>query len=90
MPTADGVLEVDGRRVGYRVSGADARPNLLFLHGMPGSRAELGDYEPTILEQLDASIKAAVTLRRGQPASSRLRCSPKFRTQASREAAGDK
>lgn len=47
----DGALRVGDRRIGYRLSGADKRPALLFLHGMPGSRAELGNYEAGLLEQ---------------------------------------
>lgn len=51
MPVSDGVLLVGGRRrVGYRLSGADRRPALLYLHGTPSSRAEVGDYEPGLLE----------------------------------------
>jgi pimeloyl-ACP methyl ester carboxylesterase len=50
---SDDVLPVEGgRRVGYRVSGADARPALLYLHATPGSRAAAGDYEPGLLEEL--------------------------------------
>ena len=30
---------------------ADARPALLYLHGSPSSRTELGDYEPSLLEE---------------------------------------
>jgi pimeloyl-ACP methyl ester carboxylesterase len=52
MPVSDDVLPVGGgRRVGYRLSGADARPSLLYLHGAPSSRAEVGDYEPGLLEE---------------------------------------
>ena len=51
MPWSDDVLQVGGRRVGYRRSGADTRPALLYLHGAPSSRAELGDYEPGLLEE---------------------------------------
>jgi pimeloyl-ACP methyl ester carboxylesterase len=51
MPLSDDVLRVGGRRVGYRLSGADTRPTLLYLHGMPSSRTELGDYEPGLLEE---------------------------------------
>jgi pimeloyl-ACP methyl ester carboxylesterase len=52
VPVSDEVLRVaGGRRVGYRVSGADARPALLYLHGSPSSRAEVGDYEPGLLEE---------------------------------------
>src|SRR5215475_10796869 len=51
MPWSDDVLHVGGRRVGYRRSGADTRPTLLYLHGTPSSRAELGDYEPGLLEE---------------------------------------
>ena len=49
---SDEVLRVaGGRRVGYRMSGADVRPALLYLHGSPSSRAEVGDYEPGLLEE---------------------------------------
>jgi pimeloyl-ACP methyl ester carboxylesterase len=52
VPVSDGVLRVGGgRRVGYRLSGADTRPALLYLHGAPSSRAEVGDYEPGLLEE---------------------------------------
>lgn len=45
------MLRVGGRRVGYRLAGADKRPTLLYLHGAPSSRLELGDYEPGLLEE---------------------------------------
>jgi pimeloyl-ACP methyl ester carboxylesterase len=49
---SDGVLRTGGgRRVGYRLFGADARPALLYLHGVPSSRAEVGDYESGLLEE---------------------------------------
>lgn len=52
MPLSDHVLRAGGgRRVGYRLSGADTRPALLYLHATPGSRAALGDYEPDLLEE---------------------------------------
>src|SRR5260370_10483250 len=52
VPVSDDVLPVGGgRQVGYRLSGADARPSLLYLHGAPSSRAEVGDYEPGLLEE---------------------------------------
>lgn len=51
MPLSDEVLHVGGRRVGYRMCGADTRPVLLYLHGVPSSRTELGDYEPGLLEE---------------------------------------
>jgi pimeloyl-ACP methyl ester carboxylesterase len=52
MPVSDDVLRVaGGRRAGYRLAGADARPTLLYLHGTPSSRAEVGDYEPGLLEE---------------------------------------
>jgi pimeloyl-ACP methyl ester carboxylesterase len=52
MPVSDDVLLVgDGRRVGYRLFGADARPRLLFMHGSLGSRAEVGYYELDLLEE---------------------------------------
>lgn len=52
MPVSDDVLRVaGGRRAGYRLVGADARPTLLYLHGTPSSRAEVGDYQPGLLEE---------------------------------------
>jgi pimeloyl-ACP methyl ester carboxylesterase len=53
MPVSDGTLRVGGgRRVGYRLSGADVPPNLLYLHGAPGSRAEVGLwYQLGLLEE---------------------------------------
>ena len=52
MPVSDDVLRIGGgRRVGYRLLGADARPALLYMHGTPSSRAEVGDYEPGLLEE---------------------------------------
>lgn len=59
MPWSDDVLRVGGRRVGYRRSGADTRPALLYLHGAPSSRAELGDYEPGLLEEQGICAVAA-------------------------------
>src|SRR5580704_16718869 len=52
MPWSDHTLRVGGRRVAYRLSGADTRPALLYLHGSPGARTEVGDYEPGLLEEL--------------------------------------
>lgn len=51
MPVSDHVLRVGGRRVGYRLSGADARPALLYLHGTPSSRTEVGDYQLGLLDE---------------------------------------
>ena len=51
MPLSDHVLRVGGRRVGYRLSGADTRPALLYFHGSPSARTEVGDYEPGLLEE---------------------------------------
>ena len=51
MPLSDHVLRSGGRRVGYRLSGADTRPALLYFHGSPGARTEVGDYEPGLLEE---------------------------------------
>jgi pimeloyl-ACP methyl ester carboxylesterase len=52
MPVSDDVLLADGgRRVGYRLFGADVRPNLPYLHGAPGSRAEVSLYELGLLEE---------------------------------------
>ena len=58
MPVSDEVLRAGGRRVGYRLSGADARPGLLYLHGTPSSRAEAGDYEPGLLEERGVCVVA--------------------------------
>ena len=38
-----------GRRIGYRRYGADVPPRLLYLHGRPGSRAEVGLYDEDLL-----------------------------------------
>jgi len=53
VPVSDETLRVGGgRRVGYRLFGADVPPNLLYLHGAPGSRAEVGlSYELGLLEE---------------------------------------
>jgi pimeloyl-ACP methyl ester carboxylesterase len=52
MPVSDDVLLVGGgRRVGYRLFGAEARPGLLFMHGSLGSRAEVGHYDLNLLEE---------------------------------------
>ena len=51
MRLSDDVLRVGGRRVGYRFSGADTRPTLLYLHATPVSQAEAGEYEPGLLEE---------------------------------------
>ena len=51
MPLSDHVLRTGGRRVGYRLSGADTRPALLNCHGSPSARTEVGDYEPGLLEE---------------------------------------
>jgi pimeloyl-ACP methyl ester carboxylesterase len=52
MPLFDDVLRAGGgRRVGYRLSGADTLPTLLYFHGSPSSRAEVGDYEPGLLDE---------------------------------------
>ncbi len=45
------VTTAGGRRVGVRRYGADAEPSLLYLHGCPGSRAEVRLYEPDLLEE---------------------------------------
>ncbi|MGH3152826.1 MAG: alpha/beta fold hydrolase [Streptosporangiaceae bacterium] len=52
MAWSDHVLRVGGRRVEYRLSGADTRPALLYCHGSPSARTEVGDYEPGLLEEL--------------------------------------
>lgn len=44
------VMTPEGRRVGVRRYGADATPSLLYLHGCPGSRAEVRLYEPELLQ----------------------------------------
>lgn len=50
MAARDDVLILpSGRRIGYRLYGADSRPRLLYLHGRPGSRAEVGLYEEDLL-----------------------------------------
>jgi pimeloyl-ACP methyl ester carboxylesterase len=51
VPVSDHVLRIGGRRVGYRLSGADARPAVLYFHGSPSARTEAGDYEPGLLEE---------------------------------------
>jgi pimeloyl-ACP methyl ester carboxylesterase len=52
VPVSDYVLHAGGgRRVGYRLFGADACPGLLYLHGSPGSRAEVGYYDLDLLEE---------------------------------------
>lgn len=38
-----------GRRIGYRLYGVDSAPRLLYLHGRPGSRAEVGLYDEELL-----------------------------------------
>jgi pimeloyl-ACP methyl ester carboxylesterase len=58
MPWADDVLRVGGRRVGYRLSGADTRPALLYFHGSPSARTEAGDYEPGLLEERGICVAA--------------------------------
>ncbi len=71
MPVSDEVLRVaGGRRVGYRLSGADTRPSLLYLHGSPSSRAEVGDYEPGLLE--DRGVCAVAVDRPGYGATDPL------------------
>ncbi len=45
------VMTAEGRRVGFRRYGADAPPALLYLHGCPGSRAEVRLYESELLEE---------------------------------------
>jgi pimeloyl-ACP methyl ester carboxylesterase len=48
--TRDEVLVLPtGRRLGYRRYGADSTPRLLYLHGRPGSRAEIGLYDEDLL-----------------------------------------
>jgi pimeloyl-ACP methyl ester carboxylesterase len=42
-----------GRRIGYRLYGADTTPKLLYLHGRPGSRAEIGLYDEDLLVERD-------------------------------------
>ena len=44
-------MTAEGRRVGFRRYGADAPPALLYLHGCPGSRAEVRLYESELLEE---------------------------------------
>lgn len=47
-----------GRRIGYRLYGADTPPRLLYLHGRPGSRAEVGLYDEALLLDLGICIVA--------------------------------
>jgi pimeloyl-ACP methyl ester carboxylesterase len=72
MPAFDDVLQVGGgRRVGYRLFGADVRPNLLYLHGAPGSRVEVSMlYELDVLE--DLGVCAAAVDRPGYGATDPL------------------
>lgn len=70
MESSDGELRVGGRRVGYRLSGADTRPSLLYLHGTPSSRTELGDYEAGLLAEL--GVCAVAVDRPGYGASDPL------------------
>lgn len=50
MTVRDEILTLrTGRRVGYRMYGADVPPRLLYLHGRPGSRAEVQLYEEDLL-----------------------------------------
>jgi pimeloyl-ACP methyl ester carboxylesterase len=71
MTVSDHVLRVEGgRRAGYRLSGADALPALLYLHGTPSSRAELGDYEPGLL--YDRGVRAVAVDRPGYGATDPL------------------
>ena len=58
MPWSDDVLRVGGRWVGYRLSGADTRPALLYFHGSPSARTEVGDYEPGLLEERGICVVA--------------------------------
>ncbi|HEY6470281.1 MAG TPA: alpha/beta hydrolase [Candidatus Dormibacteraeota bacterium] len=48
----------EGRSVGFRRYGADTEPSLLYLHGCPGSRAEVRLYEPDLLEDLGICVVA--------------------------------
>ena len=59
-PRDGSVLGPDGRRVGYRLCGADATPRVLYLHGAPGSRAEGALYD----RELAAAGVAAVAVDR--------------------------
>jgi pimeloyl-ACP methyl ester carboxylesterase len=45
------VTTAEGRRVGVRRYGADTEPSLLYLHGCPGSRAEVRLYELELLQE---------------------------------------
>lgn len=50
MSTRDETLILPtGRRIGYRCYGADTTPRLLYLHGRPGSRVEVGVYDEDLL-----------------------------------------
>jgi pimeloyl-ACP methyl ester carboxylesterase len=64
MPKSDQiVMTAQGRRVGFRRYGADVEPSLLYLHGCPGSRAEVGLYELDLLQ--DQGISAIAVDRAG-------------------------
>jgi pimeloyl-ACP methyl ester carboxylesterase len=45
------IITAQARHVGFRRYGADIKPSLLYLHGCPGSRAEVGLYEPELLQE---------------------------------------
>jgi pimeloyl-ACP methyl ester carboxylesterase len=52
------ITTVEGRRVGFRRYGADTEPSLLYLHGCPGSRAEVRLYELDLLQELGIGVVA--------------------------------
>jgi pimeloyl-ACP methyl ester carboxylesterase len=53
MGASDEVITTaEGRRVGFRRYGAESEPSLLYLHGCPGSRAEVRLYEPDLLQDM--------------------------------------
>jgi pimeloyl-ACP methyl ester carboxylesterase len=71
VPVSDHVMVAgDGRRVGYRLYGADALPALLYLHGAPGSRAEVGLYDLDLLES--RGVRAVAVDRPGYGATDPL------------------
>ncbi len=53
------ITTAEGRRVGFRRYGAaDVEPSLLYLHGCPGSRAEVRLYEVDLLQELGICVIA--------------------------------
>jgi pimeloyl-ACP methyl ester carboxylesterase len=50
------VVTAEGRTVGTRSSGATDQLSLLYLHGSPGSRAEVGLFEPELLTEYGVGV----------------------------------